>query len=1108
MNKTKLKAYAPQARKDFIAAVTARANQLGFSASEIVPAEKKGDVMLIAGRSWPVRFYAPRERLATRIRQQGFEQVMEAAAYSWFNRFAALRYMELHDYLSHGFRVLSNPNGGLPEILQHVQDVELQDLNKDELRQLQLAGNKDGEIYRQVLLAQCNALHRAMPFLFEKLDDETELLLPDNLLLTDSVVAKLVYSIDEEDWQQVEIIGWLYQFYISEKKDEVIGKVVKSEDIPAATQLFTPNWIVKYLVQNSVGRLWLQANPQSDLASKMEYYIQPAEQTPEVNAQLDALIKTRIAEDGDALKPESITVLDPACGSGHILVEAYDLLKEIYLERGNRLRDIPRLILQNNLFGLDIDDRAAQLAGFALLMKARADDRRLFDNALTLNVLSLQESKDLSVDELAIHLVPFNVQLATITALVETFKHAKTFGSLIQIPSALNTQLLELPELLALVKQNGDMYAKAAADDLLPLVQQAQMLATQFDAVVANPPYMGGKAFCPLLKSFISAHFCESKGDLFACFIEQNLRLAKTTGFSAAVTMESWMSLSSYEIFREHLLRRHTLQSLAHFPYDGRGPTAMGINFGLSVMSVQKAEIADYIGSFCCSRYYELNEHGVPLEFPTQNERRTVAKANNFFGIPGSPIAYWVSERMRAAFLKGSSLGDAVDLKPGLCTGRDALFIREWFEVNFETIGFGCCDGQASKDSGRKWFPFNKGGPFRKWSGNQSLVVNWRNDGQDLRQFARGEGKGTRVQNTSYYFRSGVTWNQTGSATPSFRAIPPGFIFAHIGAMAFPRSALESHFMLGFLNSCVSVRFLEVISQTLGMEVGHISSLPALSAKDFPLDRSESVQRLVKLSSDDWNSFEPSWEFEQLPIFPMQPDSIRSLEASYENWVSECTQRVDEVRQLEEENNRFFLSAYDLSGEISEKVPPEKVTLGTNPFNRYNSVADAQDRRGAFRQGSMEELISYSIGCMMGRYSLDEPGLIYAHAGNVGFDAERYKTFPADADGIVPITDELWFEDDATNRVQEFLKAVWGEQTLDENMAWLAESLGVKGGETPEETIRRYISGSFYKDHLQTYKKRPIYWLFSAVASRAHSRRWCTCTATTKAHCRVCAPSM
>jgi hypothetical protein len=341
MNKTKLKTYAPQARRDFIAAVTARANQLGLSASEIVPAEKKGDVMLIAGRSWPARIHAPRERLATRIRQQGFDQVMEAAAYSWFNRFAALRYMELHDYLNHGFRVLSNPAGGLPEILQHVQDVELQGLNKDELRQLQLAGNKDGEIYRQVLLAQCNALHRAMPFLFEKLDDETELLLPDNLLLTDSVVAKLVNSIDEEDWQQVEIIGWLYQFYISEKKDEVIGKVVKSEDIPAATQLFTPNWIVKYLVQNSVGRLWLQANPQSDLASKMEYYIQPAEQTPEVNAQLDALIKTRIAEDGDVLKPESITVLDPACGSGHILVEAYDLLKEIYLERGNRLRDIP-----------------------------------------------------------------------------------------------------------------------------------------------------------------------------------------------------------------------------------------------------------------------------------------------------------------------------------------------------------------------------------------------------------------------------------------------------------------------------------------------------------------------------------------------------------------------------------------------------------------------------------------------------------------------------------------------------------------------------------------------------------------------------------------------
>jgi hypothetical protein len=421
MNKANLKSYAPQARKDFIAAVTARANLLGLSDKtgtlEVAPAQTQGDVTVIAGQAWPVKVSGQRDQLIERIRKDGFAQTMEAVAYTWFNRFAALRYMELHDYLGHGHRALSSTSGGLPDILTHATDLtsELPGLNAAKVTELKLAGNRDGELYRMLLVAQCNALSRAMPFLFERIDDDSELLLPDNLLRSDSVIAKLVAEIPEEDWAEVEIIGWLYQFYISEKKDQVIGKVVKSEDIPAATQLFTPNWIVQYLVQNSVGRLWLMANPQSTLAKEWPYYITPAEQTPEVQAQLDALIQTRVREDGDTLNPESITVLDPACGSGHILVVAYDVLKAIYLERGYQPRAIPRLILEKNLYGLDIDDRAAQMAGFALLMKARADDRRLFtatDDAGNLqppklNVLSLQESKGLSVDELATHLVPF-----------------------------------------------------------------------------------------------------------------------------------------------------------------------------------------------------------------------------------------------------------------------------------------------------------------------------------------------------------------------------------------------------------------------------------------------------------------------------------------------------------------------------------------------------------------------------------------------------------------------------------------------------------------------------------------------------------------------------
>ena len=601
MNKAKLKTYAPQARKDFIAAVTQRANLLGLSESagkfDALPAERRGDVVLIAGREWPARVAQQRDRLVRRIQRDGFGFTCEAVAYTWFNRFAALRYMELHDYLGHGHRVLSSATaGGLPDILAHAADLaasrELPGLDAAHIAELKLAGNKDGELYRLLLVAQCNALSAAMPFLFERIDDETELLLPDNLLRTDSVIAKLVAQIPEEDWAEVEIIGWLYQFYISEKKDQVIGKVVKSEDIPAATQLFTPNWIVQYLVQNSVGRLWLMANPTSTLKSEWPYYIEPAEQTPEVNAQLDALIQTRMAEDGGSLNPESITVLDPACGSGHILVEAYALLKGIYLERGYRLRDIPRLILEKNLYGLDIDDRAAQLAGFALLMRARADDRRLFNDPPRLNVLSLQESKGLDADSIAQALNSVRaepVEAQVIRQLIDTFEHAKTFGSLIQIPDALNSQLPALADALEKANETGDLYAQAAAQDLMALVEQAKVLGRKFDAVVANPPYMGGKAYCEKLKKFTRDFYTDARSDLFACFIERGNDQLKKSGLSSMVTMESWMFLTSYERFRKTITRGYTIRNLAHFPYDGKRPTVMGINFGVAVVTIKKA---------------------------------------------------------------------------------------------------------------------------------------------------------------------------------------------------------------------------------------------------------------------------------------------------------------------------------------------------------------------------------------------------------------------------------------------------------------------------------------------------------------------------------------
>ncbi len=1069
MNKANLKSYAPQARKDFIAAVTARANLLGLSDKagtlEVAPAQTQGDVTVIAGQAWPAKVSGQRDQLIERIHKDGFAHTMEAVAYTWFNRFAALRYMELHDYLGHGHRALSGTSGGLPDILTHATDLtnELPGLNATKVTELKLAGNRDGELYRMLLVAQCNALSRAMPFLFERIDDDSELLLPDNLLRSDSVIAKLVEEIPEEDWVEVEIIGWLYQFYISEKKDQVIGNVVKSEDIPAATQLFTPNWIVQYLVQNSVGRLWLMANPQSSLAMEWPYYITPAEQTPEVQAQLDALIQTRVREDGDTLNPESITVLDPACGSGHILVVAYDVLKAIYLERGYQPRAIPRLILEKNLFGLDIDDRAAQMAGFALLMKARADDRRLFtatDDAGNLqppklNVLSLQESKGLSADELTTHLAPFKVQRATITALVEIFEHAKTFGSLIQIPYALKTHLTVLPEVLALVKKSGDMYATAAADDLLPLVQQAQVLVMQFDAVVANPPYMGGQYQTPEIKSYLKINYPRTKSDLFSAFIERCLYFSNEHSHFGFVTPFVWMFLSSYQELREILLTETSITSLVQLEYNAFEPACIPV----CAFAFSKTSIGSISGSYISLSEFKGIENQAPRALEAIKDRncewRFDQNNDRFQKVPSSIIAYSYPQRALDAFDELPALATYADLKQGLITGENNRFMRLWHEVDFKKFSI------SGNSQVAKWFPYQKGGSYRKWYGNNEFVVNWQDDGKEIRNFFDQNGKlRSRPQNIQYFFKEGLTWTSLTISSLSMRYVPEGHIFDAKGPMCFPKNNVSLWELLGYANSIVIDMFLKEIAPTMDYSQGPVGSVPF--AGDWPNEQVINVQEMVGIARKDWDSYETSWDFSGHPLIN-QHLVHGSLNQIWQEWNKANRENIQRLQRGETENNAFVVGKFGLQSELIAEVPESQITLAR-----------------ADREKDSQRLISYAIGCIMGRYSLDEPGLIYAHAGNVGFEPSRYATFPADADGIVPITDELWFADDACSRIREFLRAVWGLDSLEENMAWLAESLGAKPAETPDETIRRYIADKFFKDHLQTYKKRPIYWLFSS----------------------------
>ncbi len=1111
MNKTKLKSYAPQARKDFIAAVTARANLLGLAMKsgtlEVAPSQPQGDTTVIAGQAWPAKVHGQRQQLIARIQKDGFTQTMEAVAYTWFNRFAALRYMELHDYLGHGHRALSSLEGTLPDILTHAADLtqggdgSLPGLKPALVVEMKLAGNRDGELYRMLLVAQCNALSNIMPFLFERIDDETELLLPDNLLRTDSVIAKLVASIDEEDWKEVEIIGWLYQFYISEKKDEVIGKVVKSEDIPAATQLFTPNWIVQYLVQNSVGRLWLMANPASTLQTQWAYYIAPADQTPEVQAQLDALIQTRMDEDGGSLNPETMTMLDPACGSGHILVEAYDVFKAIYLERGYQPRSISRLILEKNLYGLDIDDRAAQMAGFALLMKARADDRRLFNEPVRLNVLSLQESKGLDADELARALESVaggavaqiadsaarsefgdgdlfsgtlpqlrlgesrvayvvgtpvdNAARPAIAALITTFEHAKTFGSLIQIPAALNVQLTAMAERLQMALLSGDLYAKAAAQDLLPLVAQAKLLGMQFDAVVGNPPYMSSKGMSPTLREFAEMHFPNGKGDLFACFIERGLQLAVSHGCISMVTMQAWLFINTYEELRVDILERHSITNLIQIGFNSF--PELNSKFALAAAFTIVKEVKNQDGYFMSLNNASRSANKQAIFF-NEKEASNIFKVNSneFKYIEGTPIAFEASSNLRKAFYSSPKLRGIAEPRQGMATGNNDKFVRIWTEVSFANIGLNFSDRESAKASRLKWFPYNKGGGFRKWYGNQIFVVNWECDGKALNEFKPK----SVIRNVDYYFRESITWSLIGLVFGP-RYNKSGFIFDVGGSSAFPEKSMMNYIM-AFLISKVSSKCLETLNPTLNFQVGDIQRLPIIDLIEEPRKKvEENSIRAIELSKIDWNSNETSWDFSFNPLISINEGVL--LENSFNKYKNKNISSISEMQFLEEENNKIFINAYNLKNELTFEVPDNQITL---------DLAD--------REKDSERLISYGIGCMMGRYSLDEPGLIYANAGNVGFDASRYDKFPADFDGIVPLNDEIWFEDEAATRIREFLLAVWGADTLAENMAWLAESLGAKAGETPDETIRRYLADKFYKDHLQTYKKRPIYWLFSS----------------------------
>jgi type II restriction/modification system DNA methylase subunit YeeA len=1083
MNTANLKAYAPKARRDFIAAVSKQAEKYGVTAKAIHPVQTTGDVCVVNGRPFPSRLALRIRKLGELVKRSGFEQTMEQVAYSWFNRIIAIRYMELHDYLGHGRRVLSHqghPTGF--QILDECADItygqggQLPHLSQAKVLELKLDGTKDEELYRELLLAQCHALHQAMPFLFETVDDETELLLPENLTKTDSLLHDLVTEIPEADWANIEIIGWLYQFYISEKKDQVIGKVVKSEDIPAATQLFTPNWIVKYMVQNSLGAQWLATYPDSPLKAQMEYYIEPAEQTDAVNAQLKEITP-------ESLNPEEITLIDPASGSGHILVEAYDLFKAIYLERGYRLRDIAQLILENNLFGLDIDQRAAQLTGFALMMKGRKDDRRFFERGLKLNVMALVDSTGLDADTLihGVDLTQYGLQAEDLTELKALFDHATTFGSLIQVPRELSEKLFSLKKVSEATSQ--DMFVSEELRRLGPLVQQAEILAAQYDAVVANPPYMGSGAMNALVKKFTKVSYPDGKNDLFTCFIDRGYTFAKYFGHNAMVTMQNWMFLTSFETMRKRLLRDKTIRTMAQIGYNSF-PSMNSKVAQATVFSLANNSISGFVSAFINLNNAPQSADKNVVFLAHDPANRFEVSANEFEKIPGSPVAYWAKDEIRNIFSASTFIKDVAPVKQGLATSDNERFIRLWHECDFEKLSLHCVSIEETKGYRHKWYPHNKGGEFRKWFGNNYYVVNWQNNGEELWAYTStlNQGSNVRLKSREYYFKESATWSDVTSGAVSSRYIPSGFIFDTTGPSIFDDSKYGVKFYVGLLNTKLVNDLVSLMNPTLHFTLRDANHFP-LPSKCNLEEIYAVVDECIRISKLDWDGFERSWDFSISPLLTWR--QCGSVESSFEKYLKDNQGSVETLYKLEEANNKFFEEVYGIHEPLNTLSSRDAVTLTKNPGYRYGGNKTEQELQERLTSDSVSELISYSIGCIMGRYSLDTPGLIYAHSGNEGFDPSRYITFPADDDGIVPLTDTEWYADDATNRVVEFISIAWDALDLEINLDFLAANLSPKKGESSRDTIRRYLCDSFYKDHMQTYKKRPIYWLFSSGKQKA-----------------------
>ena len=1084
MNKTAIKNFAIWARNKLIADVSYDARLIGITEDGIakpLPQSFGGTQFFDIGTAEPYSISGEavrqRDKLIEVIQQKekdtdyktAYHYVIEEVAYTWFNRLIAIRFMEVNDYLPSHIRVLSSESGKLePDLVTTPFDAELPFTAEEEARIFQLKqDNKLDEVFRILFLKQCNALNEILPALFEKTKNYTELLLSLSVIDQDGVVYHLIHDIPEDDFNierggQVEIIGWLYQYYNTEPKAAAFaknGKITK-EEIPAVTQLFTPDWIVRYMVENSLGRLWVEGHPDCDLKENWKYYLEEAQQEPEVQAKL-----SEIRKEYAALNPEDIKLIDPCMGSGHILVYAFDVLMQIYESAGYSQRDAAKSILEHNIYGLDIDDRAYQLAYFAVMMKARQYNRRILNGENTCHVYAIQESNSINRAHLkyfgaGMDDIEKNAAKMQLEGLLDTLTDAKEYGSILNVESY-NWDLLR--RFVAAEDTAGQISMDSVgvedtAEQLNRLVDIGETMARKYWVTITNPPYASISNLSPKVNDFVKANYPDSKVDLFAVFIERCGLMTRVSGYQAMITQHAWMFLASYENLRDKLLNKELI-NLAHL-----GPHAFDEINGEVVQTSSFVFCNDFFSNYN-STFVQLvggkNEAAKAAMF-ISGEHRFNKTNEQLREIQGTPYtAYWASDVVLSAFKKSHLVGDVSEPRVGMATANNDRFIRLWFEVNRNKFGINISSRKEAVESRKKWFPFAKGGEQRKWYGNNDTVVNWENDGFEIQNFK--DEKTGRIRshnyNLDYIFSSALTWTVIGTEKTSFRFCPVGFLYSNSGYGLFCNNEKTKYYLLGFMNSKIAASLLKILSPSMGFESGYLRKLPLIESDSLD-SIVERVKHCIDGSNAEWDSFEISWDFKKHPLLR----NVSTISEAFTQWQSECDDRFNQLKANEEELNRIFIDIYGLQDELTPEVEDKDVTV-----------------RKADLQRDIKSLLSYAVGCMFGRYSLDVEGLAYAGGE---WDSSKYQSYIPDADNVIPITDEEYLDDDIVSRLCAWLKAVYGADTLEANLDYIAKALGNKGS-TSREIIRNYFLNDFFKDHCQTYSvtgsgKRPIYWLFDS----------------------------